>query len=108
MDAHFENILTDGGQLYYSDFGLALSQKFQLSSVEEDFFRDNVTYDRASGIVNLLHCLITYMNKSQLLQKTKIVQGIRGNGSSFKSDLNQFKEILGHYADRNISSNIPQ
>ncbi len=106
MDTHFENILTDGERLYYSDFGLALSQKFQLSSSEEDFFRENVSYDKASGIVNLLHCLITYMNKSQLLQKTKIVQGIRGHGSTFKSDLNQFKEILGYYINKNISGPI--
>ena len=44
--------------------------------------------------------------QEQLLQKTKIVQGIRGHSSTFKSDLNQFKEILGYYVNKNISGPI--
>ena len=59
MDAHFENILTDGKQLYYSDFGLALSHKFNLSTIEMKFMQDHVNYDFTSGSINLLHCIIT-------------------------------------------------
>ncbi|MDP4724885.1 MAG: protein kinase family protein [Alphaproteobacteria bacterium] len=60
FDAHFENILTDGNQLYFSDFGLSLSKKFDLSSEELAFFENHRTYDRCSTLVNLLHCFMTY------------------------------------------------
>lgn len=64
MDAHFENILTDGEQLYYSDFGLALSDKFTLSNIENYFAKDNAYYDYASGSSNLMHTVLTsYLGK---------------------------------------------
>lgn len=59
FDAHFENILTDGQQLYFTDFGLALSSHFDLSSNELEFFDLHRQYDVVSGLVNLLHCIIT-------------------------------------------------
>ncbi len=59
FDAHLENILADGKQLYFSDFGLSLSKKFDLSLEEIEFFEDHLTYDRCSTIVNLLHCFMT-------------------------------------------------
>lgn len=34
FDAHFRNILTDGETLFLSDFGLALSEKFDLTLAE--------------------------------------------------------------------------
>lgn len=59
FDAHFENILTDGKQLYLSDFGLALSSKFDLTPAETEFLKQHQSYDQACGAVNLLHCVIT-------------------------------------------------
>jgi hypothetical protein len=59
FDAHFENILTDGNQLYLSDFGLALSSKFDLSVEEIEFFKQHQSYDQACAAVNLLHGMIT-------------------------------------------------
>jgi hypothetical protein len=59
MDAHFENILTDGENIYYSDFGLALSNRFNLSKEEIQFMYDNISYDEASSSINLLHTIIT-------------------------------------------------
>jgi len=61
FDAHFENILTDGTLLYFSDFGLALSSKFDLTKAENEFFNTHHTYDRCATIVNLLHCVITHL-----------------------------------------------
>lgn len=64
MDAHFENILTDGEQLYYSDFGLSLSDKFTLSNIENHFTKDNADYDYASGSSNLMHTVLSsYLGK---------------------------------------------
>ena len=59
FDAHFENILTDGKQLYLSDFGLALSSKFDLIPEEIEFLKQHQSYDQACAAVNLLHCIIT-------------------------------------------------
>jgi hypothetical protein len=58
-DAHFQNILTDGHLLYLSDFGLALSTKFDLSNEEINFFSAHKTYDRCSAALSLLHSVIT-------------------------------------------------
>ena len=38
FDAHFDNILTDGQRLYFADYGLALSSRFDLSEDEATFF----------------------------------------------------------------------
>ena len=59
FDAHFENILTDGKLIYFSDFGLALSSNFDLTHTENEFLNAHRTYDRCATIVNLLHCIIT-------------------------------------------------
>lgn len=63
MDAHFYNILADD-DIYLSDFGLALSKKFDLSITEQNFVKDHENYDRYSYSVNLLHgVLTTYAGK---------------------------------------------
>lgn len=59
FDAHFKNILTDGERLYLSNFGLALSSKFDLSTAETDFLKHHQSYDKACAALNLLHCIIT-------------------------------------------------
>ncbi|MBS0287518.1 MAG: hypothetical protein JSR17_09490 [Proteobacteria bacterium] len=59
FDAHFENILTDGKLLYLSDFGLALSSKFELTPQEQNFLTRHQNYDDACAVVNLLHAIIT-------------------------------------------------
>ena len=59
FDAHFKNILTDGKRLYLSDFGLALSSKFDLTPAEIEFLKQHQSYDQACAAVNLLHSIIT-------------------------------------------------
>ena len=46
FDAHFWNILTDGKQLYFSDFGLAISKQFNLSQEEIAFYNQHKHYDQ--------------------------------------------------------------
>ena len=57
FDNHFNNILT-GGRIALSDFGLALSQDFDLNESELEFLKTHRTYDRCSTIINLLHLVI--------------------------------------------------
>ena len=64
FDAHFHNILTDGQQLYFGDFGLASTMQFALSEQEQAFFKRHINYDYYSAITNLLHCMITHHKES--------------------------------------------
>ncbi|MFG3496795.1 protein kinase family protein [Streptomyces sp. NPDC047886] len=57
FDAHFENILTDGRRLYFADYGLATSTRFELSQDETDFFDRHRTYDRSYTLTYLVNWL---------------------------------------------------
>ncbi|MEV6120234.1 protein kinase family protein [Streptomyces sp. NPDC052077] len=46
FDAHLANVLTDGEQVYFSDFGLALGRSFDLTPEESAFLDDHLVYDR--------------------------------------------------------------
>ncbi|NUP66688.1 MAG: hypothetical protein HOW71_31450 [Nonomuraea sp.] len=54
FDAHFRNLLTDGRQVYFADFGLALSSRFELSPEEAEFLSDHLVYDRCYVPTHLL------------------------------------------------------
>ncbi|MEU0074885.1 protein kinase family protein [Streptomyces sp. NPDC006332] len=58
LDAHFRNILTDGHQLYLTDYGLSLSSRFRLGAEESDFFDRHRSYDRAYAFSYLVHWLV--------------------------------------------------
>lgn len=59
FDAHFENILTDGRHLFFTDYGLAVSSRFELSRDESAFFDRHRTYDRCYTVTRLVHWLVT-------------------------------------------------
>lgn len=59
FDAHFHNILTDGEQLYFSDFGLATSSQFALSKEEQQFFQQHQNYDRCYVVTTLTSWIIS-------------------------------------------------
>ncbi|MFK4546252.1 hypothetical protein RKD29_005848 [Streptomyces tendae] len=54
FDAHFANVLTDGRLLYFADFGLALSSRFELSATEAEFLSDHLAYDHCHTVSHLL------------------------------------------------------
>ncbi|WP_129788315.1 protein kinase family protein [Promicromonospora panici] len=57
FDVHFQNILTDGRRLFFADYGLAVSSRFELTRGEADFFDEHRGYDRdytATYLVNWL------------------------------------------------------
>ncbi|PVC91003.1 hypothetical protein DBP19_17920 [Streptomyces sp. CS090A] len=59
FDAHFQNILVDGRRLYFADYGLAISSRFDLSPSEAGFFERHRTYDRCYTRSWLVNSLIT-------------------------------------------------
>ncbi|MBA3602373.1 MAG: protein kinase family protein [Parachlamydiaceae bacterium] len=46
FDAHFHNILASNDHVYFADFGLAMSHKFDCSLEEMTFFEKHSSYDR--------------------------------------------------------------
>ena len=64
FDAHCRNILTDGENLYFADFGLAVSARFELSKEELTFFENHRSYDRCLTLTNLVNCLITSLQEA--------------------------------------------
>ncbi|NEZ61767.1 hypothetical protein D0962_03080 [Leptolyngbyaceae cyanobacterium CCMR0082] len=59
MDAHFNNILTDGNQLLLADYGLALSNQFQLDADECQFFDEHQNFDICTVITSLVHAIVS-------------------------------------------------
>jgi hypothetical protein len=59
MDAHFENIVTDGEEVYLTDFGLALADRFELSDSERAFFERHRGFDCATVLTSLVHAIFT-------------------------------------------------
>ncbi|GAA4066996.1 protein kinase family protein [Nonomuraea soli] len=53
FDAHFHNIMSDGEQVYFTDFGLALSERFDLSPEERDFLGRHWDYDRLTVVAQV-------------------------------------------------------
>ncbi|MQA27721.1 MAG: serine/threonine protein phosphatase [Micromonosporaceae bacterium] len=59
FDAHFGNVLTDGRRLYFADFGLATSDRFDLSCEEISFLHRNRTHDLGYALMRLVNWLVT-------------------------------------------------
>ena len=74
FDAHFKNVLTDGRQIYLTDFGLALDQSFDLSPAEQTFYDQNLGYDYAEIALNIGHLVISFYNSCPEQNKRKIQQ----------------------------------
>ncbi|WP_040908247.1 hypothetical protein [Streptomyces griseoflavus] len=57
FDAHFQNILTDGRRLFFTDYGLALSSRFALTREEAAFLDRHRGYDRCYAATHLVNWL---------------------------------------------------
>ncbi|MET0236054.1 MAG: hypothetical protein ABW224_15525 [Kibdelosporangium sp.] len=61
FDTHFNNLLTDGEQVYFADFGLASSESFDLSADEAGFLAAHRVYDHCYAMSNLLRHLQSHI-----------------------------------------------
>lgn len=59
LDGHFQNVLTDGQRLFFTDYGLAMSSRFDLSEEEAGFFAAHQSYDRCYTVTHLVIWLVT-------------------------------------------------
>jgi Phosphotransferase enzyme family len=58
FDTHFHNILTDGRHLYFTDFGLATSPRFELSEAEVAFLGLHISHDECYTVTQLVNWLV--------------------------------------------------
>lgn len=83
FDAHFRNVLTDGEQIYLTDFGLVLDNSFALTSDEESFFQQNTFYDYGEVLRNLGHLIrpsydsCSENDKRGIMEKYGIKEGLQ-------------------------------
>jgi len=59
FDAHFQNLLTDGERLYFADYGLAISSRFELADDELAVFERHHNYDRCYAAMYTGQWLVT-------------------------------------------------
>lgn len=59
FDIHLNNVLTDGRQVYLTDFGLATSVGFDLTQTERDFLAANATHDKCLVRTMLVNSVVT-------------------------------------------------
>jgi hypothetical protein len=83
FDAHFRNILTDGEQIYLTDFGLVLDKSFTLTKDEESFFQQNTLYDYGEILRNLGQLIqssydsCSEKDKRRIIEKYGIKEGLK-------------------------------
>jgi hypothetical protein len=75
FDAHFENILTDGRRLYFADYGLAISSRFDLSRADADFFDWHRGYDRDYTVSYFANWLVTALSGAAGDDRAALVRG---------------------------------
>ncbi|OAH09772.1 protein kinase family protein [Streptomyces jeddahensis] len=78
FDAHFANLLTDGRQLYFADFGLALSSEFALSAEEAAFLAGHLAYDRCYAGSHLLRYHLLHDVRGDIDHDTFLREWIAG------------------------------
>lgn len=76
FDAHFQNILTDGRRLYFADFGLALSSRFDLSESETGFLGLHRNHDRCYTLNWLVNWLITALYGSGRTERHALIHAM--------------------------------
>ncbi|MCJ8344665.1 hypothetical protein MJH12_03925 [bacterium] len=74
MDAHFGNIMSDGKDLYLTDFGLILDKEFDLNQEESTFIETHQNYDFSEVLVCFSDILLSAYKKLNQSVKRKMDQ----------------------------------
>jgi hypothetical protein len=92
MDAHFENILTDGSELYLSDHGLAMSPEFDLSADERSFLRGHQEFDISTALNSLIHAVVSHYHPDDAWRDVlrRLQQGDSSAAGRFPADVRAY------------------
>ncbi|MEU1369177.1 protein kinase family protein [Streptomyces sp. NPDC005803] len=97
LDGHFQNILTDGKRLFFTDYGLAMSSRFDLSKEEAGFFAAHRTYDRCYTLTHLVIWLVTALYGYERDERSAFVRAC-AQGNPPTGIAPQVAEILSRHA----------
>jgi len=98
FDAHDGNIVSDGNNIYLTDFGLVLDMDFNLSNQEKIFFRKNNDYDYSMAINNMYSPLFDQMQKRKKYIDNKYKFDEKMNESDFREiTCNNLDEIGAYF-----------
>lgn len=92
FDLNFHNMLTDGKQVYLTDFGLATSLRFELSEDEREFFRQHRYDDMNRAIGGIISMIIN--------ERAEVM-----NGKWLSTE--EFLQILQTFADGRRDESLP-
>jgi len=77
FDVHLGNVLTDGRQLYLTDFGLVNSLGFELTQSEGEFLAANATHDSGLARTMLMNLVVTQIFAPQdAAQRNDIIRSL--------------------------------
>lgn len=85
MDAHFENIVTDGHNFCVCDYGLSLSTSFQLDDAEKNFFKSHYNFDRCTYLTSLIHAIVSQFD-SRTPWRNRLQELVDGKHPNHVSD----------------------
>ncbi len=91
FDLHPGNILTDGTDLYLTDFGAAMSSEFELSDEELLFFKKNADCDKGWVIYCMVEATLYILFQENHMLKRDLLQS-----------------ILNEYITGNITTKVPE
>jgi hypothetical protein len=83
FDAHLYNVLTDGEQVYLTDFGLVLDKSFALTKEEQRFFQQHTYYDYGEVLACLDFLVLRSFNalteskKREISERYAIKENVR-------------------------------
>ena len=100
LDFHFRNILTDGKQIYLTDFGLLLASVFELSDAERTFLKLHDYDDLYRGIITLVEMIIREKvdkSRTNYEEYMRVLQEF-ANGRYDESLPPSFQDLLTRYA----------
>ncbi|MCD9903020.1 protein kinase family protein [Streptomyces sp. MT29] len=97
FDAHFQNILVDGRRLYFADYGLAVSSRFDLSPSETSFLELHRTYDRCYTRSWLVNRLITKVYGYEREEREALIRAC-AEGEEPPDGPQGARAILSHHA----------
>ncbi|HET8658042.1 MAG TPA: serine/threonine protein phosphatase [Micromonosporaceae bacterium] len=80
LDAHLDNLLTDGHRLYFADLGLAMSARFHLSPAEAAFFQRHRSYDRCYTATHLARSLVSTLCGTTPAQCDEVLRDCAATG----------------------------
>ncbi|MDB2614293.1 hypothetical protein N9Y92_03960 [Chlamydiales bacterium] len=107
FDAHFNNILTDGERLYFSDFGLATSSQFTLSEEERQFIQTHQNYDRCYVATKLTSWIISNLFGKDRLEEVLQDYVNRKTPLSLPKKITPFlSSIIKRYAPITLKMNV--